>query len=265
MKHIFTCLLLGCWLLQACDDAKPEVKSGLPVAIFKIDGRYVKYDTTGDEGLAIRFYSNGTYSHFGYKFYAYGNWRWNENTRMVSLTPANNKDTTAVLHYKIDVDDDGEYSIKKMVKVDDYIYKKRSPCRLITAKNAEEADPFSKDMNTWRIRPEHIETKTEIRQRTLDYLKFLQCYYEFLQDNQLNNYSTMWYATPIQLQYGNGVRMSYVNELDDWYACFFNVEQANDAYKLIAGAMRKATIDFNDKFIYKRNLAYLKQLIKAIA
>lgn len=75
----------------------------------------------------------------------------------------------------------------------------------------------------------------------------------------------MWYATPIQLHYGNGVRMSYNTELTDWYSCFYNEAEAIEAYKLLGGAMKKSTMVFNDNFIYSRNLAYIKQLIKAIA
>lgn len=266
MKHTITYLLLCSLLLLACNTSNKEVKTGLPTVIFKIDEAYTKLDTTGNEGLAIRFYSNGTYSHFAYNFYAYGKWKWNENTRIVTLTPETSKDTNIEQHYKIEVDADSIYTIRKMIMIDKYIFKNQSPYRLIVAKNADnDADPFSKSMNTWRIKPKQSESKIAIRIRTLNYLKFLQCYYEYLQDNQLRAYSKMWYATPIQLHYGNGVRMSYNTELTDWYSCFYNEAEANEAYMLIGGAMKKATIDFNNKFIYSRNLAYIKQLIKAIA
>lgn len=266
MKKIITHLLLGSLFLLACNTSNKEVKVGLPTVIFKIDEAYIKLDTTGNEGLAIRFYSNGTYSHFAYNFYAYGKWKWNENTRMVSLTPETSKDNNIEQHFKIEVNEDNSYTIRKMVEVDKYVFKNQSPYKLIVAKNADnDADPFSKSMNSWRIKPAQSESKEAIRMRTLNYLKFLECYYEYLQDNQLNVYTTMWYATPIQLHYGNGVRMSYNTELTDWYSCFYNEAEAIEAYKLLGGAMKKSTMVFNDNFIYSRNLAYIKQLIKAIA
>jgi hypothetical protein len=65
------------------------------------------------------------------------------------------------------------------------------------------------------------------------------------------------------MHYGNGVRIVYNNELADWYSCFCNVEEGNEAYKLISAGMQKSKIKrFESKV--ERNLQYIKQLVAAI-
>lgn len=265
MKHALAYFLLCTGMLLACNTSSLEVKKGLPGVVFKMGDDFSKEDSSGNEGLAIKFYNNGEYSHYGYNFYAYGKWHWDAYTKMLTLTPTQSKDTNVVQHYKIEKNYDSVYTIQRMVMLDSCIFKKQQTHATIVINKSVSIDPFAREMNTWRIKPTQSESEAAIRERTVNYLKFLLCYYEYINESELDIYAKRWYPTPIQLHYRNGARMAYNTELADWYACFYNTNEADEGYKLIASAMRKSKIAFALSSIAKRNIDYIKQLIKAVA
>ncbi len=250
-------------LLSACNIYDKGRRKGLPATIFKIEKDINTSDSSGNESLVIRFYENGTYSHFGYNFFAYGKWDWNENKKLVTLNPTTSKDSNYAQQFKIEKKYDGSYAIKKMINQNGKTMMQRYESAAIGTDLSMDKDPFCKEMNTWRIKPIKPESKQEIKLRTLNYLQFLLAYYEFLEESHVNVYTYSWYATPIQMHYGNGARMAYNNELADWYSCFYNVDEANEAYKLIATAVRKSKIE-DMPSIVERNKVYIKGLIDAL-
>lgn len=263
MKPIFLLLLINYCLLISCNQSPKELKKGLPLVILKAENAFKNFDSSGNEGLVIRFYENGTYSHFAYNFFAYGNWKWNEEKKKLTLTPTFSKDSLFDQQFKIEKKDVTSYSIKKVINQDGKTLIERNEHAAIGLSSVTAKDPFSKEINTWRIKPKKTETLKEIKTRTLSYLQFLVTYHEFIKENKIDIYVYSWYATPIQMHYGNGVRMAYSDELTDWYACFYAVEEANEAYKLLGGALRKSKLK-NIENKAERNADYVRQLIEAI-
>lgn len=250
-------------LLASCNTKPKDFKKGLPLIIFKIEDNTDVSDSSGNRGLVIRFYENGTYSHFGYNFFAYGNWHWNEEKKTITLNPTTSKDSNFTQQFKIEKKYDNSYSIKKIIVRDGKTLVQRYENKAIGLNTSTGNDPFNKEINVWRIKPAKSESTQEIKTRTLNYLQFLLTYYEFIEENKINILTYGWYATPIQMHYANGARMTYNTELADWYACFYSIDEANEAYKLIGKAMRKSKIkELESKA--ERNIDYLKQMIEAL-
>ena len=250
-------------IFLACNTKPKEVAKGLPLIIFKLSDDVNKPDSSGNEGLVIRFYENGAYSHFGYNFFAFGNWKWDDRKNIITLNPTTSKDNNFTQQYKIEKKLDDSYSIRKLIVRDGKALVQRLENKTIALNTVTSNAPFTREMNTWRIKPMKSESATEIKLRTLNYLNFLLSYYEFVQDNKIDFLTYNWYATPIQMHYGNGVRMAYNNELADWYSCFYSVEEGNEAYKLISAGVQKSKIKSSESRA-ERNLEFIKELISAI-
>ncbi len=263
MKTYIKILLLATIICFGCNSKYQEVKKGLPAVLFKTDDFFNQFDSSGNDGLALRVYENGTYSQFGYNFFAYGNWVWNEEKKTIKLNPITSKDSNFVQQFKVVRNKDEHFLVKKIIVQQGKSLVERNENAAIGLYVSTGKDPFAKSVNTWRIKPTKAETQQEIKLRTQKYLEFLLVYYEFVQENKLSFFTYGWYATPIRLHYGNGVRMAYENELVDWYSCFYNVDQATEAYKLLGGAMRKSRIK-NIPSKVERNIDYVKQLIEGL-
>lgn len=251
-------------LFTSCKTKPKEAASGLPQLIFKIDSKEEATDSSGYCGLALRLFENGTYSHFAFNYYAYGKWIWDEKNETLFLKPTSAKHDLVEQNYKIEKTEGGIYFIRRKIKKDNKIFIEKNDHRILGINSIISKDIFSKDLNSWRVKPKKAESKSEIRERTLGYLKFQLGLYDFFVENKIDYLSNTWYPTPIQMHYSNGARMSYNNELVDWNSCFFSIDDANEAYNLIARAMQKSKIDGAMTDLAKRNILYIKQLIKAI-
>jgi hypothetical protein len=129
--------------------------------------------------------------------------------------------------------------------------------------NRSKEDPFSPSMNSWRIKPVQEETEEQIKKRTINYLHFLKSLYKYALDNKLVAITRAWYPEPIQMYFANGVRMAYNNEVIDWYQCFYNDEQAIEAYKLLSATMHKLKVPKTET-IAERNIDIINQIEKLI-
>lgn len=251
-----TLILAGCNLITINNNEPPTV-------LFKINEVISNSDSSGREGLAIRFYKDGTYCHYGYNYYAYGKFSFNKEKNLLKLEPSVCKDSCETIYYKLIQDSRNYYILKNAEVKGGKLRVQNSEFQAMGAKKVIGNDPFTKELNTWRFKPKQPETATEIKNRTLNYLRFLQVYHEFVLIINVEYLTTGWHATPLKMHYVNGVKMVYSNELTDWYACFYNVEQGNEGYKLINGAMKNSQLKSIDN-ITERNIDYLKQLIIAI-
>jgi hypothetical protein len=263
MKIVIWVLLVFSVGFSACSLNKNAQEKNVPAVIFKIEVGSDRIDSSGNEALAIRFYENGKYSHFGHNFYAFGNWSWNEEKKRATLKPIINKYEKNDQQYKILYRENNDYIIKKVIEKNGKLLVENSDNQALGFMQLKEPDPFSQEMNTWRVKPQSSESKEAIKRRTLNYLQFLIVYNQFIKENELNFYTYGWFPTPIQMQYANGVRMSYSDELNDWNACFYNIEEATEAYKLLSGNIRNCKIK-NMESKAERNIDYLQQLIAAI-
>ena len=140
--------------------------------IFEISDAVNKSDSIGNEALVIRFYENGIYSHFGYNFFAFGNWKWDERKNTISLNPTTSKNDNFAQQYKIEKQLDESYSIRKLIIRDGKTLVQRRENKTITMDISKGNDPFRKEVNIWRIKPAKSESAAEIKLRTLNYLNF---------------------------------------------------------------------------------------------
>lgn len=124
--------------------------------------------------------------------------------------------------------------------------------------NQSSTNPYDLSMHTWRNKPAQAETPAQIKERTLNYLRFLEAMYTHALDNNLENPGGRWYPKPLKF-FSNKVSMAYADELTDWYGCFYNEAQGIEAYKLLSGALMKVKITGDD--YVSRNLNCVKQLI----
>lgn len=124
--------------------------------------------------------------------------------------------------------------------------------------NQSSRNPFDLSMHTWRNKPAMAETPAQVKERTLNYLRFLEALYAHAMDNNLENPGGRWYPKPVKF-FSNKVSMAYADELTDWYDCFYNEAQGIEAYKLLSGALMKVKITGDDDV--SRNLNCVKQLI----
>ncbi|MCU0388766.1 MAG: hypothetical protein MUE71_09185 [Chitinophagaceae bacterium] len=107
--------------------------------------------------------------------------------------------------------------------------------RMRPGKIQSEANPFTNTMQEWRAKPSRAESPEAIKARTIAYLQFLKNFYAFTALNKIENPDTDWFPNVMKMDNYGSVRLSYSNELKDWYKCFYNEGQAVEAYKIISG------------------------------
>lgn len=247
----------------ACTFPKREVSIGLPAVLISMQEVNNQKDSTGTIATVLKFNEDSTYSHFGYNYYAYGNYKWNTAKKMILLSPTTSKYSPLKQQFKIEKVNNNQYTIKKTLQtIDDFLVQKEGN-EAVGVSSSSKNDPFNPAMNTWRIKPAESESKAAIKNRTIAYLKFLQTYYRFIKEKKLTTFSYGWFPTPIKMHYVNGVKMSYNNELDDWYDCFYNIDEGNEAYMLISGTFRKCNFKQTNSIV-ARNVDYLEQMINLI-
>jgi len=126
-------------------------------------------------------------------------------------------------------------------------------------------DPFYIANNQWRIKPKASETDEQVRKRLKDCLHF---YILFYQDNLAKGeQSISFYGLPTCLRwYKKGMQLIKKDALPaNWFACFYNNEQAMKAYKLLSDAMLKKYKWPEGKMSWvKMNLLVLQQIDAAI-
>jgi hypothetical protein len=125
-------------------------------------------------------------------------------------------------------------------------------------------DPFSPALHVWQQQPTAPEPLNAIKKRAINYLHFLEALYQYLLDNKVDAISTQWFAQPLLMNYSNGVRMAYADELEKWNKCFYDSAQAVKGYQYLSGALSKITLSKTENR-FERNLDCIKQMIQIIS
>jgi hypothetical protein len=123
----------------------------------------------------------------------------------------------------------------------------------------QQIDPFAPAYNLYRQKPEKSENPEEIKKRVMNYLNFLEAFYLFSSENKLTKPESDWFPTPLKMEMTGSIRLANSEELKDWYACFYNEEQAVEGYKLISGAFLPLKLKSNSD-IHLRNAAFVTQI-----
>lgn len=209
----------------------------------------------------IRFYPDGNYTLCADLLFEQGNWSADNEKGIWTLTPSQN-DSTAGIRYLVEQTLSGnksQFSFYHGSSLDDS--NKDEIIEVHALPNQSASDPYSKNMNRWRIKPGQPETHEQVQQRVVAYLNFLLVLYTHAKENNLENVGGSWYPQPVKF-YSNKASMAYAKELTDWYNCFFNDEQAIRGYQLISGALMKVKIKGENDV--SRNINCIEQLLKEI-
>ena len=124
-------------------------------------------------------------------------------------------------------------------------------------------DPFAPAYNLYRQKPDKPESPDDIKKRVINYLDFLEAFYMFSSENKLTKPESDWFPTPLKMEMSGSIRIANSEELKDWYACFYNDEQAIEGYKIISGAFVQLKLK-NKADIHLRNASFITQIKEAI-
>lgn len=255
MKHLV--VLFICISIAGCN---LNTKFSLNGDWFIIQQGYNDQDSSGYENMALSLRSNGTYTHFAANFYNYGNWKWDAQTSRITLTPTSGNPRNGTFVFELIKQEKDQIQIQRILKKGNTLVKRKLVDIWFGNKNLVAESPFESKYNQWRIKPTNPETKEQIRERTFQYIQFLKICFQYQVVNKIESLTHGWYPQPFQLHFVNTARMAYSNELIDWNACFYNEEQAVEAYKLISGTMYKLKVH-NKETIAERNLDLVVQLM----
>lgn len=238
----------------------PNTKFSLNGDWFIVQQGYNDQDSSGYENMALSLKSNGSYTHFAANFYNYGNWKWDAQTSRITLTPTSGNPRNGTFVFELIKQEKDQIQIQRILRKGNVLVKRKLVDVWFGNKNMVAESPFESKYNLWRIKPATPETKEQIRERTFQYLQFLRICFQYQVDNKIESLTHGWYPQPFQLHFVNAARMAYNTELRDWYACFYNEEQAVEAYKLISGTMHKLKVH-NKETLAERNLDLIIQLL----
>jgi hypothetical protein len=259
MKYLF-----GLFILASFSCKRANNKKTFPDVLCKMQADFNREDSTGYQNMMLRLYADGNYSHFAANFYNFGTWKWSDTTTLLTLTPKQGNPFTNAQMFLVQKPINGQFRFKKIERKEgNIVFPEKGSSIFNGFRNVSKVDPFLLGNNSWRIKPTSSETTEQVKKRTKGYLEFLQLYYQYTIDNDVQTLTSGWYPAPLQMNYNNGVRMAYNTEVKDWYACFYNDTQAIEAYKMLTLAIRKIHVgDIED--LRERNLDIVKQMIAAL-
>ena len=178
---------------------------------FSMDGSFV-FDPRGD----IKF----------------GNWKFDEATKLITLTQSNKQ----FLQYKL-----LKLSATNLVVNDVADADKKQLVFIASAKKYTQlnTNPYHISNNTWRIAPKQPETDVQLQERLKNYVLFHINFYKNNLATQQKSISFYGFPTCIKW-YAGGIFLIKENELsNNWFTCFYNKAQALQAYKIMAGIVGK--------------------------
>ena len=103
-------------------------------------------------------------------------------------------------------------------------------------------NPFSTDLNLWRIPPLEKESNEQIRKRLLNHCKFWEAYFSWALANELATVDVRSTPTNIKV-YGNGFGLKPLNELPStWKAVFYDEDDCAKANEVVRNIFQNKTI-----------------------
>lgn len=165
--------------------------------------------------------SAGTFVKNPRNSFDYGSWNYDDATKTLTLsnTISRSKDI-----YKV-----GNISYNKLELNNGTDQKFIAPGKRFTNANDE---PYSIENNRWRIKPIAKESDSAIHQRLKENLKFFTLFYKSALAKN-DTIISFWGLPSCFKWYGGAIFIKKKEELkDNWINCFYNKEQAMQAYAL---------------------------------
>ncbi|MES2776065.1 MAG: hypothetical protein V4722_17950 [Bacteroidota bacterium] len=219
--------------------------------------------TTSSPVNVLKLYKNGKYSQFGnYSNFSFGIWRYDKDKHIFRLHPLQTKQDILDSYYYINEMKPGFMQVSLFRNLPMKPGTEELFFSLEAAATGKSSfDPYKPEMHTWRQKPRRSETDLQISERVKAYLIFVKTMYQHAIDHKFQSIAMNWYPHPLRMHYGNGVRMAYSDELDDWNSCFYDSVQAVKGYQCISGPFQKVKIT-PGKSKAERNLDIVEQLLR---
>lgn len=218
-------------------------------------------NTTENPYTLVKFYTNNRYIIWSGNSFTTGLWNWDGNKAIIILKPTYGE--ALIAYWKIDDLSKTQLVANVYRAMTGDARKKEMTLIFLGNENRSDKDPYSVTANLWRKNPDKLETDAALKNRVKSYLQFLEMVYKHAVDNNETELDFSWYPQPLRMQYSNGVRMAYNDELDDWNKCFFDSAQSVQAYQLIGGLMYEIKVKKSDN-LAKRNLDFVQQMIRQV-
>jgi hypothetical protein len=185
---------------------------------------------------------------------SYGRWEFNNAAKTITMQQKNgNRDV-----YKI-----GSLAVKELVAINSGIGSITKLKYVSSGKRYANpsSDPYHISNNLWRIAPKKAETDEALRSRLKAFLWFHILFYR---DNLAKEEKTIsFYGFPTCLKwYAGGIFIIKKEKLpDNWFACFYNKEQALKAYQMMDEIISKKYKWPKGNISWvKKNLSVLEQM-----
>ncbi|MBS1511887.1 MAG: hypothetical protein JST86_13655 [Bacteroidetes bacterium] len=210
--------LPGTWLLY---DATP----GKSDHDFSTEANLKQQVSDGDQYC---FFSDGSYTEItGKTNYTAGTWKMSGKDDALIITPFGAAPKQLHIALTVTADKKERFSLElshngiTMKFVKEYV-----------AMDDMKNDPYYKDNNTWRIKPAHAETDTEITERLANYIKHMALILKAANDRKQQVVSFERSMGPIKI-YNGGIGIhSFGIVPDSWKQCFYNDADALKAYDM---------------------------------
>jgi hypothetical protein len=250
-------LLLSCIFFQACNK-----NTGLIGEWYQTTETFQPW-IVNTENMVLRLYPKGVYTQYGTNSYSFGKWRINEKGGYIHLHQDAGTFEEEDEYLKIEMLQARRLTTAAFYAMPFYSNQQQNLYRFKGLTNHSKADPYSPEMNGWRKQPQVPEAPANIKKRVVNYLHFVQAVYQHAIDNDLESINDYWYPSPLRMHYGNGVRMAYSNELDDWNRCFYDSAQAVKGYQIISGELYDVKLKTGVNH-FERNLDCVDQILKRL-
>lgn len=192
----------------------------------------------------IRLFPDGTYAAGALRGYASGRWKHDTAQQLIMVTPGEGSAPSEIAPSQLGIIYHSGHYLNLVMAADlaDFDPGTAVYLNMKAATPGTWADPFEPYYQSWRQKPEAPENPEQLKRRVKAYLQFLEAFYAFASHNQLQKPDNGWFPNVMNMESRGSVRVAYNNELEDWYACFYDEAQAIEGYKLISGAFLNLTL-----------------------
>ena len=205
------------------------------------------------------FSTKGTFVKNPRNTFDYGNWSFDDATKIITVNNVIDKNRDMYKIAKIAADElvlvnIGENSTTNLKFI--------APAKRY--KNAND-EPYYLENNRWRIKPKNKESDSAIHQRLKENIHFFILFYRSALAKD-DKHVSFWGLPSCFKWYGGAVYLKKKEQLkENWISCFYNKEQAMQAYNL-ADRLLSEKFDWpkNESNWLKLNLAVLELMYKKL-
>ena len=203
------------------------------------------------------FSTKGTFVKNPRNTFDYGNWSFDDATKIITVNNVIDKNRDMYKIAKIAAD---ELVLVNIVENSTTNLKFIAPAKRYKNPNDE---PYFLENNRWRIKPKNKESDSAIHRRLKENIHFFILFYRSALDKD-DKHVSFWGLPSCFKWYGGAVYLKKKEQLkENWISCFYNKEQAMQAYNL-ADRLLSEKFDWpkNESNWLKLNLAVLELMYK---